>query len=159
MDQHSSTKSENHYVRLLRSIEQAHRRLLDVIKDELERLQMKEIDAAQALLLFNIGENELSPTQIKNHGYYHGSNVSHNLKKLVGLGYLHREQSKIDHRSINIRLTKKGFLVAEVLGTIFQKHSNDLDQKGFLAPNETETIRIGLDQIALYWAGQVRFIY
>ncbi|MCU0678013.1 MAG: winged helix DNA-binding protein [Candidatus Pacebacteria bacterium] len=159
MEQQPSLKSAHQYLLLLKAVEQAHRRILDVVKDELERLQMKEIDATQALLLFNIGENELSPGSMKARGYYHGSNVSYIIKKLAGLGYLNRGQSESDRRSINIRLTEKGFVVARILSEIFQKHANDLNQKGFLVPDEMATVRIGLDQIAAYWASQIRFIY
>ena len=75
------------YLESLALVERLHRLMLDVIKDEFERLGMLEINSVQALLLFNVGENEVTAGELKSRGYYQGSNVSYNLKKLVELGY------------------------------------------------------------------------
>ena len=81
------------YLENLALIERLHRLLLDVVKDEFERLGILEINPVQALLLFNIGENEVTAGELKSRGYYQGSNVSYNLKKLVELGYMHHQRS------------------------------------------------------------------
>ena len=96
------------YLDNLALVERLHRLLLDVIKDEFERLNILEINSVQALLLFNIGENEVTAGELKSRGYYQGSNVSYNLKKLVELGYMHHQRSDIDRRSVRVRLTEKG---------------------------------------------------
>ena len=69
------------YLEALSLVERLHRLLLDVIKDEFERVGMLEVNAVQALLLFNIGDNEVTAGELKTRGYYQGSNVSYNLKK------------------------------------------------------------------------------
>jgi len=71
------------YLESLNLVERLHRLLLDVIKDEFERVGVIEINAVQALLLFNIGENEVTAGELKSRGYYQGSNVSYNLKTFV----------------------------------------------------------------------------
>ena len=71
------------YLDALALVERLHRLLLDVIKDEFERLGVIDLNPVQALLLFNIGENEVTAGELKSRGYYQGSNVSYNLKKLV----------------------------------------------------------------------------
>ncbi|MGB3277997.1 MAG: helix-turn-helix domain-containing protein, partial [Pseudorhodobacter sp.] len=76
------------YLESLALVERLHRLLLDVIKDEFERVGVLEINSVQALLLFNIGDNEVTAGELKSRGYYQGSNVSYNLKKLVDLGYM-----------------------------------------------------------------------
>ncbi|MFN3644593.1 MAG: MarR family transcriptional regulator, partial [Gemmobacter sp.] len=76
------------YLETLALVERLHRLLLDVIKDEFERLAVLEINPVQALMLFNIGDNEVTAGELKTRGYYQGSNVSYNLKKLVELGYM-----------------------------------------------------------------------
>ena len=43
------------YLDNLALVERLHRLLLDVIKDEFERLNILEINSVQALLLFNVG--------------------------------------------------------------------------------------------------------
>src|SRR5271169_848954 len=76
------------YLEVLNLVERLHRRLLDVIKDELDRRGRIDINAVQALLLYNIGDDELTAGDLRTRGYYLGSNVSYNLKKLVEMGFL-----------------------------------------------------------------------
>ncbi|NRP32049.1 hypothetical protein XMV209_003330 [Aliiroseovarius sp. xm-v-209] len=71
------------YLDSLALVERLHRLLLDVIKDEFERVGVLEVNAVQALLLFNIGDNEVTAGELKSRGYYQGSNVSYNLKRFV----------------------------------------------------------------------------
>jgi DNA-binding MarR family transcriptional regulator len=75
-----------HYLESLALVERLHRLLLDVIKDEFERVGVIEINPVQALLVFNIGDNEVTAGELKSRGYYQGSNVSYNLKKIGGHG-------------------------------------------------------------------------
>ena len=89
-------------------MERLHRRLLDVIKDEFERRGRDDVNSVQALLLYNIGDKELTASELRTRGYYLGSNVSYNVKKLVEMGYLHHARSRIDRRSVRISLTEKG---------------------------------------------------
>ena len=71
------------YLEALTLVERLHRRLLDVIKDEFDRRGRSDINSVQALLLYNIGDKELTAGELRTRGYYLGSNVSYNLKKLV----------------------------------------------------------------------------
>src|ERR1700690_4418853 len=96
------------YLEALTLVERLHRRLLDVIKDEFDRRSRADINSVQALLLYNIGEKELTAGELRTRGYYLGSNVSYNVKKLVEMGYLHHARSRIDRRAVRISLTEKG---------------------------------------------------
>ncbi|HEU0221538.1 MAG TPA: winged helix DNA-binding protein, partial [Paracoccaceae bacterium] len=107
------------YLDTLALIERLHRLLLDVIKDEFERLGMLDINAVQALLLFNIGDNEVTAGELKTRGYYQGSNVSYNLKKLVESGYMHHQRCDIDRRAVRVRLTERGREIRRVVGDLF----------------------------------------
>src|SRR3989442_4136391 len=93
------------YLEALPLVERLHRRLLDVIKDEFDRRGRADINAVQALLLFNVGEKELTAGELRTRGYYLGSNVSYNLKKLVEMGFLDHQRSRIDRRSVRLKLT------------------------------------------------------
>ena len=75
------------YLEALTLVERLHRRLLDVIKDEFDRRGRADINSVQALLLYNIGDKELTAGELRTRGYYLGSNVSYNLKKLVEMGF------------------------------------------------------------------------
>ena len=107
------------YLGALALVERLHRLLLDVIKVEFERINVLEINPVQALLLFNIGENEVTAGELKSRGYYQGSNVSYNLKKKVEMGYMHHQRSEIDRRSVRVRLTQKGCTIRDIVADLF----------------------------------------
>ena len=147
------------YLDNLALIERLHRLLLDVIKDEFERLSILEINSVQALLLFNIGENEVTAGELKSRGYYQGSNVSYNLKKLVELGYMHHQRSEIDRRSVRVRLTEKGRRVRAILTEMFAKHAETLDKRGMVGAEAMEGINSSLKRMERFWTEQIRYIY
>ena len=147
------------YLDALTLVERLHRLLLDVIKDEFERVDVLEINAVQALLLFNIGDNEVTAGELKSRGYYQGSNVSYNLKKLVDMGYMHHQRCEIDRRSVRVRLTEKGRSVRDIVATLFQGHASGLQDKGVLDMNGLDNIAAALRRVERYWADQIRYIY
>ena len=147
------------YLESLALVERLHRLLLDVIKDEFERVGVLEINAVQALLLYNIGDNEVTAGELKTRGYYQGSNVSYNLKKLVEMGYMHHQRSEIDRRSVRVRLTRKGQEVRKVVADLFARHATGLEAKGVLGRESLEEINSSLRRMERYWADQIRYIY
>ncbi|MCE8008423.1 winged helix DNA-binding protein [Aestuariivita sp.] len=147
------------YLESLALVERLHRLLLDVIKDEFERVGVLEINAVQALLLFNIGDNEVTAGELKSRGYYQGSNVSYNLKKLVEMGYMHHQRCEIDRRSVRVRLTEKGREIREVVETLFSRHATGLEDKGVLDIAGIEDITSALKRVERYWTDQIRYIY
>jgi len=147
------------YLDSLTLVERLHRLLLDVIKDEFERVGVLEINAVQALLLFNIGDNEVTAGELKSRGYYQGSNVSYNLKKLVEMGYMHHQRSEIDRRSVRVRLTEKGHGVRIVVEKLFATHANGLVERGVLDQEGIEDITASLRRVERYWTEQIRYIY
>lgn len=147
------------YLDALTLVERLHRLLLDVIKDEFERVGVLEINAVQALLLFNIGDNEVTAGELKSRGYYQGSNVSYNLKKLVEMEYMHHQRCEIDRRSVRVRLTEKGRSVRDVVAELFQGHAAGLQDKGVLNMNSLDEIAAALRRVERYWADQIRYIY
>jgi DNA-binding MarR family transcriptional regulator len=78
------------------------------------------------MILYNIGKSQLTVGEISNRGYYLGSNVSYNLKKMIDNGYLLQEQSLHDRRSSQVRLTSKGMKVLDKLDTTLQKQVESL---------------------------------
>ena len=147
------------YLDALTLVERLHRLLLDVIKDEFERIGVLEINAVQGLLLFNIGDNEVTAGELKSRGYYQGSNVSYNLKKLVEMGFMHHQRCEIDRRSVRVRLTDKGRSVRDVVAKLFVGHATGLQEKGVLDMNGLDEIAASLRRVERYWADQIRYIY
>lgn len=147
------------YLDTLALVERLHRLLLDVIKDEFERVGVLEINAVQALLLFNIGDNEVTAGELKSRGYYQGSNVSYNLKKLVDAGYMHHQRCEIDRRSVRVRLTVKGRGIRDLVSDLFARHAEGIQSKGVLGPEGLEDITSSLRRVERYWSDQIRYIY
>jgi DNA-binding MarR family transcriptional regulator len=145
------------YLDMLSLIERLHRQLLDVIKDELDRRDEREINSVQALLLFNVGDQELTAGELRTRGHYLGSNVSYNLKKLVEAGYIHHERSEIDRRSVLVRLTPKGEVVREMLHLLFDRHLASLEAVGNVGAAELESLNTSLKRLERFWIDQVRF--
>ena len=147
------------YLEALALVERLHRLLLDVIKDEFERINVLEINPVQALLLFNIGENEVTAGELKSRGYYQGSNVSYNLKKMVEMGYMHHQRSEIDRLSVRVRLTEKGRSIRDIVAELFARHADGLQSKGVPGSEGIEDITSSLRRLERYWTDQIRYIY
>ena len=147
------------YLDTLSLIERLHRLLLDVIKDEFERLGHLDINAVQALLLFNIGENEVTAGELKTRGYYQGSNVSYNLKKLVDSGYMHHQKCEIDRRAVRVKLTEKGREIRGVVADLFERHAGGIAGRDVLGGTEIDDINGALRRLERFWSDQIRYIY
>ena len=144
-----------HYLEALTLIERLHRRLLDVIKDEFDRKGRSDINAVQALLLFNIGDKELTAGELRTRGYYLGSNVSYNLKKLVEMGFLDHQRSRVDRRSVRIKLTEKGSDVCETVRALYEKHVRTVEQVGGIAADEFAVLNKALHRLERFWTDQI----
>ena len=153
----SASVVSKHYMEMLNLIERLHRQLLDVIKDELDRRDEREINSVQALLLFNVGDQELTAGELRTRGHYLGSNVSYNLKKLVESGYIHHERSEADRRSVLVRLTEKGEQVRVMLKDLFDRHLGSLEAVGNVGGTDMEGLNVTLKRLERFWIDQVRF--
>jgi DNA-binding MarR family transcriptional regulator len=145
------------YHEALTLVERLHRRLLDVIKDEFDRRGRADINAVQALLLFNIGDKELTAGELRTRGYYLGSNVSYNLKKLVEMGFLDHQRSRVDRRSVRIKLTQKGREVREIVGSLYEKHVRTVEQVGGISPDEFSGLNKALHRLERFWTDQILY--
>ncbi|WP_246702848.1 winged helix DNA-binding protein [Starkeya sp. ORNL1] len=145
------------YMEALTLVERLHRRLLDVIKDEFDRRGRSDVNSVQALLLFNIGDAELTAGELRTRGYYLGSNVSYNLKKLVEMGYLHHQRSRIDRRSVRIKLTDKGEEVRDIVEKLYQKHIATIEQIGGIGAQDFQVINKALVRLERFWTDQILY--
>ena len=145
------------YLESLTLVERLHRRLLDVIKDEFDRRGRSDINAVQALLLFNVGDSELTAGELRTRGYYLGSNVSYNLKKLVEMGYLHHQRSRVDRRSVRIKLTDKGVDVREIVDSLYAKHVKTIEQVGGINATDFSVLNKALQRLERFWTDQILY--
>lgn len=145
------------YLQALRLIERLHRLLLDVIKDEFDRVGGSELNSVQALLLYNIGASELTAGELKTRGYYLGSNVSYNLKKLVDMGYIHYKRSETDRRSVRVSLTDKGLDACDIVQNLYQRQLGSLQTVGEVNTDDLGRLNRSLVRLERFWSDQIRY--
>jgi len=138
------------YFETITVVERLHHLFLDVLKTELDRLRLYDINNIQCFILYNVGKNEMTVGEISNRGYYLGSNVSYNLKKLVENGYFLQEKAKNDKRASKIRLSDKGIKLYDKIDKIFNKQASNLKHNGVMDQNLTETLKL-LRKLESYW--------
>ncbi|MCX8998980.1 MarR family winged helix-turn-helix transcriptional regulator [Rhizobiaceae bacterium BDR2-2] len=145
------------YLESLHLVERLHRRLLDVIKDEFDRQGRSDVNAVQALLLFNIGNSELTAGELRSRGFYLGSNVSYNVKKLVDLGLINHKRSRIDRRSVRISLTEKGQEIAETVARLYERHVGSIQKVGGIGENEFSEMNKLLQRLDRFWNDTIAY--
>ena len=153
----AATELKPLYMEALTLVERLHRRLLDVIKDEFDRAGRSDVNAVQALLLFNIGDSELTAGELRTRGYYLGSNVSYNLKKLVEMGYIHHQRSRMDRRSVRVSLTDKGQEVATIVNKLYERHIRSIDQIGGIGAEDFQLLNRSLQRLERFWTDQILY--
>lgn len=144
------------YYDTIQLIERLHRRFLDVLKVDLDKRNIQDINNVQAMILFNIGDDELTVGELTMRGYYLGSNVSYNVKKMCENGYLDQERSIHDRRSVRVKLSDKARKLRDSLKQLFIQHEGmlkdvELDQDKLKHLNTT------LKQLEKFWASQTSF--
>ena len=145
------------YLQALRLIERLHRLLLDVIKDEFDRLGKTDLNSVQALLIYNIGDAELTAGELKTRGYYLGSNVSYNLKKLVEMGYIHHKRSDTDRRSVRISLAPKGKEAYDIVNKLYHRQLVSVEAVGEVNQDDLRSLNRSLLKLERFWSDQIRF--
>ena len=144
------------YLDTINLIERLHRQFLEVVKTELDRHNMSDINNVQALILFNIGADELTVGELTNRGYYLGSNVSYNVRKMVENGYLIQERSAHDRRSIRVRLSEKGLNLRKFISEMFDRQAAALGKVGV----EANDLRVAADAyrgLERFWIDLLNF--
>ncbi len=142
------------YLDAIALAERTHRQFLDVIGAELARLDIEDINAVQALILFNIGTDHVAMGELTTRGYYLGSNVSYNARKMSDAGYLEQVRTDRDRRTVRVKLTAQGLALHQQLDQMFDRHV------GLLEGQQTEQSLIDsnrcLAELEGFWAGLMR---
>jgi DNA-binding MarR family transcriptional regulator len=140
----------NAYLEAISLIERLHRHFLEVMKLELEGLGIHDINNIQGMMLFNIGDAEMTVGELTLRGCYLGSNVSYNVKKMVENGYLVQQRSLHDRRTIHVRLTDRGFKLRDSLSAMHQRHVEMLGQ-AVVGVNDLEAVCVTLRRLERFW--------
>lgn len=147
------------YFQSLQLIERLHKLMLDLVKDEFERIALTDLNPVQAMLLYNLGTQEVTAGELRSRGMYQGSNVSYNLKKLVEMGYIHHERCEMDRRAVRVKLTEKGADVREKVAALFMRHAEGLGMSGVLDDPPLERVNMQWRRVERFWQEQIRYIY
>ncbi len=144
------------YFETIQMIERLHRYFLDVVKMELDRKNLQDINNVQAMILYNIGHDNMTVGELTLRGYYLGSNVSYNVKKMSENGYIEQERSVHDKRSIRVKLSDKGKELYAVLNEMFARHEGKLEGTKLTEESFKDTIDT-LQNIERFWNAQTQF--
>src|SRR2546430_353069 len=123
----------NAYFQVISLIERLHRQFLELVKLEIEGLGIHDINNVQGMMLFSIGDSEMTVGELTLRGCYLGSNVSYNVKKMVENGYLAQQRSRHDRRSVHVHLTDKGIRLRDSLTAMHRRHAEMLPQAALSA--------------------------
>ena len=148
---------EQSYLEMFRVLERVHRRFLEVVKTEIERLDIRDINNIQALILFNIAGDELTVGELTNRGYYLGSNVSYNVRKMVENDYLNQSRSAHDKRSIRVKLSDKGLNLCEKMKAFFAKHSELMDSSSPIVADDLKLTSDSLRKLERFWGNIISY--
>src|ERR1041384_4557495 len=138
------------YFEVISFIERLRRRVLEIMKLELEGFGIHDINNVQAMMLFNIGDADMTVGELSLRGCYLGSNVSYNLKKMVENSYLAQQRSMHDRRSIHVKLTDKGRALRAKLGGMHHRHVEMLKETNVTESDLNAAIRT-LQQLERFW--------
>lgn len=147
---------KQNYLAAILLIERLHRHFLDVIKSELDRLGTHDVNNVQSLILYNIGGDTLTVGELTQRGYYLGSNVSYNLKKLVENGYLEQERSEHDRRSVHVRLSSKGLDLCNRVAELFDRQAAALE-KTELNPDCLRDAVAAMRMLERFWSDEIAY--
>lgn len=139
------------YLETITLVERLHRQCLEIIKAELDRRGVRDLNNVQALIIYNIGEEELSVGELTHRGYYLGSNVSYNVKKMVENGYLIQERSLHDRRSFHVRASDKGLEIYRAISTLFDRQAGELSGNQISEDALTEANQ-ALKRLQQFWS-------
>ena len=138
------------YFQVISYIERLHRQVLEIIKLELDGLGIHDINNVQAMMLFNIGDADMTVGELSLRGCYLGSNVSYNLKKMVENSYLAQQRSMHDRRSIHVKLTDKGRDLRAKLGGMHHRHVEMLKETN-VTESDLNAATSTLQQLERFW--------
>ncbi len=145
------------YRETLLLIERMHRRFLDVLKAELDRSGRSDVNNVQALILYNIGDDEITIGELTYRGYYLGSNVSYNVKQLTQNGYIEQERSPHDRRTVRVKLSDKGLALRQDVTALFERNVETLFGGEHIGYDEVVELNTTLRRIERFFSEQVQF--
>lgn len=145
------------YANMIHLLERLHRRLMDVVSDALDRARITDVNAVQAIMLYNIADQELTVSELRARDYYTGSNSSYNVKKLVEGGFLSYSKSRIDRRTVRIALGERGKEIHALVDAAYRKHAMSVEHVGGIRSDDFATVNRSLARLDRFWSDQIEY--
>ncbi len=145
------------FLKSLTLLEQVHRRLHDVVKDDLERCGERSLTGVQALLLYEIGDGETPASALRARGAFAGTSMSYNVKKLQEAGFLIQTRSDDDRRTVRLKLTKAGHDIRDRVSDLFERHANALEPTASVRPDDLSHFNKTATRLERFWSDQIRY--
>ncbi len=145
------------YANMIHLVERLHRRLMDVVTDALGRADINDVNAVQAIMLYNISNQELTVSEIRERDYYTGSNSSYNVTKLVEGGFLRYAKSRIDRRTVRISLGERGKEIHAIVARAYEKHAATVEQLGGIPSGDFDLVNRSLQRLDRFWSDQIEY--
>lgn len=155
--QETAESTADYFLKSLSLLEQAHRRLHDVVKDDLERGGERSLTGVQALLLYEIGDTETPASALRARGAFAGTSLSYNLKKLQEGGYLVQRRSNADKRTVHLKLTDRGLRVRDRVSAMFDKQAAALEPTASVRTDDLSQLNKALSRLERFWSDQIRY--
>lgn len=148
---------EQTFLKALALLEQAHRRLHDVVKDKLERSGERSLTGVQALLIYEVGDGETPASALRARGSFAGTSMSYNLKKLQEGGYLTQTRSSDDRRTVRLKLTPSGLAVRARVQDLFEKQATSLEPTASVRHDDLDQLNRTISRLERFWSDQIRY--
>ena len=155
--QETASTIADSFLKSLSLLEQAHRRLHDVVKDDLERSGERNLTGVQALLIYEIGVDETPASALRARGAFAGTSLSYNVKKLQEGGYLTQNRSKADKRTVHLKLTERGLKVRERVASLFDKQAGALEPTASVRHDDLDQFNKTVSRLERFWSDQIRY--
>lgn len=145
------------FLKSLSLLEQAHRRLHDVVKDDLERSGERNLTGVQALLLYEIGDEDVPASALRARGAFAGTSLSYNVKKLQEGGYLNQVRSEADKRTVHLSLTPRGLKVRDRVSSLFDRQATALEPTASVRHDDLNQLNKTVSRLERFWSDQIRY--
>jgi DNA-binding MarR family transcriptional regulator len=131
---------------VLSLVERAHRTFMDALDQRLQRRGRRDASAVQAMIVYHLGDLELTVGELTERGLYQGSNVSYNLKGLAAAGYIRQQRDANDRRAVRISLTERGHALRAEVGEILSEVGALTDAAALAAVEPLRVLLRGLSE-------------
>jgi DNA-binding MarR family transcriptional regulator len=73
------------------------------------------------------------------------------------MGFLDHQRSRVDRRSVRIKLTERGREVRDIVSMLYEKHVRTVEQVGGISADEFTGLNRALQRLERFWTDQILY--